>query len=164
MPALVNPTVTIQEPDPREQRNFDDLRKAITDLTTVTAVQNERIERQNAEIEKAHLLIRSLQTVEAQLRGDQREAYSRITALEQMLSEERIARTQQAEELGTVKAQLAMADGRLQKQRQDLTTQGQQIAILEDDKARLIGVNQVWQLRAQSYAARLKALGEVVDE
>ena len=98
------------------------------------------------------------------VRGDQREAYSRITALEQMLSEERIARTQQAEELGTVKAQLVMADGRLQKQRQDLTTQGQQIAILEDDKARLIGVNQVWQLRAQSYAARLKALGEVVDE
>lgn len=157
-PAIVPPT-----PEPSSDA-LSEIRRSITELTTVTAAQNEKLYHQGNELERAHQLIKALQTVEAQLRGDLREAYTRITALEQQLSEERSARTKQAEELGTVKAQLSMADERLQKQRNDLTAQGNQIAILEEARAKAINTSQVWQLRAQDYAQRLRALGETVDE
>ena len=159
LPITTPTTVAIGAPDPRAPDELNDIRKAITDLTTVTAAQNEKLYHQANEIEKAHQLIKALQTVEAQLRGDLREAYTRITALESQLSEERIARTRQAEELGTVKAQLSMADERLQKQRTDLTAQGKQIAILEEERAKAINTSQVWQLRAQAYAEQLRAHG-----
>ena len=153
----------IPAPDPRDHQELNDIRKSITDLTTVTAAQNEKLYHQGNELERAHQLIKSLQTVEAQLRGDLRESFSRIAALELQLSEERSARTRQAEEHGTVKAQLAMADGRLQKQRLDLTAQGQQIAILENDKANAINVSQVWQLRAEEYKRQLIAAGLAIQ-
>ena len=158
LPITTPTTVAIGAPDPRPD-DLADIRTAITNLTTVTAAQNERIYHQGLELEEAHQLIKSLQTVEAQLRGDLREAYTRISALELQLSEERTARTRQAEELGTVKAQLNMADERLQKQRTDLTAQGKQIAILEEERAKAINISQVWQLRAQAYAEQLRMAG-----
>lgn len=48
--------------------------------------------------------------------------------------------------------------------RERMSTMEADLTSLRDDKIRLIGTNQVWQLRAQSYAQRLRALGETVDE
>ena len=160
-PVMVIPSAP-REPD-TTHADLIEIRRAVTDLTTVTAAQNERLNGQSKEIERSHELIKALQTVESQLRGDLREAYSRITALESMLTEERTARTLQAEELGDMKRQLRDADSRLQKQRTDLTDQGKQIAVLEEERTLARNVAQVWQLRAERYAARLVALGEPVD-
>lgn len=86
-------------------------------------------------------LIRALQgevdrqkTVEQQVRGELREAYSRITALEQQLSEERTARTKQAEQNGYLQSQLDQADKRLGQQRQLIEDQGKQLAVLQDQR------------------------------
>jgi chromosome segregation ATPase len=151
------------EPQPPIDSHHSDLveiRRAVNELTTVTAAQNERINGQAKEIERSHELIKALQTVEAQLRGDLRQAQSQINALELQLIEERNARTLQAEQLGDVKRQLLMADGRLKKQRDDLTVQGQQIAVLEEERAQARNVAQVWQLRAESAEAELAQLKE----
>lgn len=160
-PDLAIPSAP-REPD-TTHADLIEIRRTISALTVVTAAQNERINGQAAEIAASRDQIRLLQTVEAQLRGDLREAYTRITALESMLTEERTARTLQAEELGDMKRQLRDADSRLQKQRTDLTDQGKQIAVLEEERALARNVAQVWQLRAERYAARLVALGEPVD-
>lgn len=153
--AIIEPQA--QPPD-TQHSDMVEIRRAVNELTTVTAAQNERINGQAKEIERSHELIKALQTVEAQLRGDLRQAQSQINALELQLIEERSARTSQAEQLGDVKRQLLMADGRLKKQRDDLTVQGQQIAILEDERAQARNVAQVWQLRAESAEAELTAL------
>lgn len=154
------------EPQPQLDNHHSDLveiRRAVNELTTVTAAQNERINGQAKEIERSHELIKALQTVEAQLRGDLRQAQSQINALELQLIEERSARTSQAEQLGDVKRQLLMADGRLKKQRDDLTLQGQQIAILEDERAQARNVAQVWQLRAEAAEAENVKLKESLN-
>lgn len=159
--AIIEP----QNPQPDTQHSdMVEIRRAVNELTTVTAAQNERISGMNKEIERSHELIKALQTVEAQLRGELREAYTRITVLESSLSEERSARTSQAEQLGDVKRQLLMADGRLKKQRDDLTLQGQQIAVLEEERALARNVAQVWQLRAESAEAELTALKAKINE
>lgn len=152
-----------QNPQPDTQHSdMMEIRRAVNDLTTVTAAQNERISGMGKEIERSHELIKALQTVEAQLRGDLRQAQSQINALELQLIEERSARTSQAEQLGDVKRQLLMADGRLKKQRDDLTVQGQQIAILEDERAQARNVAQVWQLRAEAAEAENSKLKEAL--
>jgi chromosome segregation ATPase len=155
--------VPIEPQNPQPDTHHSDMveiRRAVNELTTVTAAQNERINGQAKEIERSHELIKALQTVEAQLRGDLRQAQSQINALELQLIEERNARTLQAEQLGDVKRQLLMADGRLKKQRDDLTVQGQQIAVLEEERAQARNVAQVWQLRAESAEAELTKLKE----
>jgi chromosome segregation ATPase len=123
---------------------LDSLRKAITDLTTVVAAQTERTFAIASELadEKAQAqqTIHSLRTIEAQLRGELREAYTRIVALEQALGEERSARMETATKLGDVQAQLRAADGRLQKQRQDLDGATRQIAVLNDERAKYQGL------------------------
>ena len=168
LPSWLRLPETVQVvPDPPRPEivhaDLVELRQAVTGLTTVTAAQNERINGQSKEIERSHELIKSLQTVEAQLRGDIRQAHTQITALEQQLIEERTARTTQAELYGDMKRQLADADARLQRQRVELTAQGEKIAVLEHENVAKTGVIQVWQLRAESYKARLVALGETVE-
>ena len=160
MVQVVDPSA----PQPDTHADLVEIRRTITDLATVTAAQNERINGQAKEIERSHELIKALQTVEQQLRGDLREAYSRITALESMLSEERSARTAQAELYGDVKRQLHEADARLKRQRDDLTTQGEKIAVLENENIVKIGVIQVWQARAELAESELAKLRNRLDK
>lgn len=150
----------VEPPQPDTHADLLEIRRAVNDLTTVSAAQNERINGQAKEIERSHELIKALQTVEAQLRGDLRQAQSQINALEQQLIEERAARAAQAELYGDMKRQLIDADSRLQRQRLDLTAQGEKIAVLENENIVKIGVIQVWQSRAElaeAEVARLKA-------
>jgi chromosome segregation ATPase len=148
--------VTIEPQNPQPDNTHSDLveiRRALSELTTVTAAQNERISGMGKEIERSHELIKALQTVEAELRGNLRQAQQQINALEMQLIEERAARTEQAQLYGDVKRQLADADSRLKKHRNDLTAQGEKIAVLENENIVKIGVIQVWQLRAESAEA-----------
>ena len=86
---------------------------------------------QASQIATLHAEIDARKVVEQQLRGELREAYTRITALEQQLSEERTARTKQAEQNGYLQSQLDQADKRLVQQRQLIDEQGQTLARLQ---------------------------------
>lgn len=129
-----------EPPHDYQRQELRDLRDAVGQLTTVTAAQNERIAGQSAELEKAHKLIKEQETTSALLRGDLREAYTRITGLEAQLVEERGARTLQATEMGDLRAQLRIADERLKHQRDELTEQAKKIAVLEDERAKYQGL------------------------
>jgi chromosome segregation ATPase len=85
-------------------------------------------------------LINQLRTSEQKLLGDQREHLTRITSLEFQLHTEREARTAQASEAGFMKAQLETADGRLKHQNDQITAQGNKIAVLEDERAKYQGL------------------------
>lgn len=161
---VVNVVEALPPSGPDMHSDFVELRRMVGELTTVTAAQNERLNGVTIDNERQRELIKALQTNESALRGDLREAYSRITALEGMLSEERSARTTQAELYGDVKRQLADADSRLQKQRVDLTAQGEKIAVLENENVVKIGVIQVWQTRAEMAEAEVAKLRMQFDK
>jgi chromosome segregation ATPase len=152
--------------DPSLSQRLDSLQAAFTahteaieaethqlriDLATARAIASDHahdLDQAHRAIGNQSQLIVSLQgendrqkTVEQQVRGELREAYSRITALEQQLSEERTARTKQAEQNGYLQSQLDQADKRLGQQRQLIEDQGKQLAVLQDQ--RLISTGQI---------------------
>lgn len=126
---------------------LDDLRKAVTDLTTVTAAQNERIAAQAliiagqaGEIDKANKEIDLLRRGEANARGELREALTRISSQDALLFEERSARMQTAIELGALQVQLKGADERLKYQSDQIKNNDAKIVSLENELAKYRGL------------------------
>lgn len=132
--------------------------QATQQLAVVVAAQTERLQGYAADLHTAKETIRSLQVVEAQLRGDIRESQSHIVALQQQASEERRARIDTAAELGDVKAQLRIADDRLKAQRIRMDEQERQLAVLNDERAKAINVGMVWEARARDAEKQRDAL------
>lgn len=92
------------------------------------------------QIEHQVKTIDALKNTDAARLGEIRELYTRIGALERQLVEERNARERAAQSLGDVQAQLRLADDRLKTQRVKLDEQGQQIAVLNDERAKYQGL------------------------